>query len=1645
MAADVLGIAITQLAPVEHLIFVDGGVSNFQQLIEQANDQPKTRTFVLESSLDPLAQMTEVVSQYRNLLSVQIVSHGSEYGLLFGESLITAEIIEEYREQLATWQASLSANADIFLFGCNIAAGENPIFVTRFAEITGADVAASVNLTGDKSLGGDWELEYATGAIEVRPIFSFENVSYTGVLFKPYTHVAVAKAARADLLDGSITIQSADNSFVTVPVNPAVVTAITNHPEFYYAGTIGPDGFPDFIMGQGVAHPINNGLWLKHTLAQAWAAQTDTNNNNGVNRQPGESGNYTAVEKQQILAYAYGFLTHSAGDIWAHTLVNDIAEGIFPDVVGDPSEGNLHIALSHILVEGYIGDATPGFDGNGDESNHVKTFNGSGVLTDVIIDQTPAVELPTNASFRGTSGGVRRFIYESSVLPQPASTGLSQARGVAIDTIVEMRDGLQVKLNNLISGGVTLEDINTVHNRFNDTNRSFKLAEEKLNNAGRHLSDAFDTLTALESAKAAVENTRVNINNILEDERCNFDGSFFEKVANAFRCGGALLGAGLTGGLDIVGGFAQDVAGSLSSVVQAAAQTVLAAKDAVEGAATGLFNVIAQLATDEKALRAAYLDNWIKDIDDGLAHWPELGLRITRGLFDPETKRQIQNETCEDEVNNDRILCEAGVGIIDVVLAVVDTPPGFNTSAQVGGTLDGTSFIDDHLLKMFLPDLVGDIRSSIRKIGGVLDDINLFDGALDFVTKPLEAIGEKIQDEIQDFVVDQVSEAIGVNLDILGALIHSPSSKLGLERIGCPELVNGLPIVDTACAGLIGNLPGIDLFDAEDRERLDRTLGLMTSPTDNGVQLHVPFQPFRDGSLAGVIRDSLPSEPFLSFHENKVGGFLDSVEFIPRPVSGAATAAVFPVFENAVTITKLAFLDGAGMDQFINAQLTNQLGSNQHFSLYSQFGVLGNVMTIALPELPMPTGATSSNFVPKSDPHDTTVPPGKPPENTQAVANPTNQNAWIRSIDGDHPWQSGREPIFPINNQPAYASAGHGNFPLFEIGVLRENVFREIFLDWENDLRDDKLLNGTSVFPDHSDTPRDSQSLVVTTKDDIVDWYDRKNSLREAIFYANSGDADHDGNVHDTITFASNLNFDPATRAQPLSFAQDTLNPVMGELLVTQSLTIDASMLNRQFTIDANFRSRAINVTGGGLTVKNLHIIAGSTSAGNQPGAGIRVAAGSLIAIGTEFTENQTLGNSSPGAGIFASGPIVLTRSAVIDSLTRGDNSQGGGIYSPSSITITSSTLSGNSTTGNSSPGGAVASPSQITILNSTVSGNSTSRSTSPGGAISAINAPLIPDNLVLGNTAIAGNSTNGAVGGGIHASKAKITNSLILGNAAIGQATGNFEISPATTLSFFGGNLVGQIVSGTPTFDTAAHPNTTNATNVAQIFEQTTTTQFDSNNDGIPDFPAIGVLTGRLKNNGGSTETLQLFNVVSNQVIDRNPPVSLFRFENSAAASIGTNQGTFDGGLTATAPGATDVSPTSVLFTGDPAQSIQLSQNLTIGNSSNTIEAWVKVPTVGTGGLTVGERVGILLGNFNGTNTYANWQISSTGLLDIDWNGTFQIGTTDLRDNQLASRGLCPRQIRQRHTQLCGWTVGIHFGRSASRSGFLHNASHWQ
>jgi hypothetical protein len=166
--------------------------------------------------------------------------------------------------------------------------------------------------------------------------------------WKPKTHVYLAEEAMRDAVaDGRVTLFELDpqtgrilGALGAFEVDPKALAALKGGPRQFRAGVLGPDAYPDILTGQQIIHPDESAseghgasgsdAWLTWIHRKGFAETTDP----------------------RINAFALGYLTHAAGDVFAHTYVNHYAGGEF--ALSPPMN-----AIKHLTLEGYIGERTP--------------------------------------------------------------------------------------------------------------------------------------------------------------------------------------------------------------------------------------------------------------------------------------------------------------------------------------------------------------------------------------------------------------------------------------------------------------------------------------------------------------------------------------------------------------------------------------------------------------------------------------------------------------------------------------------------------------------------------------------------------------------------------------------------------------------------------------------------------------------------------------------------------------------------------------------------------------------------------------------------------------------------------------------------------------------------------------------------------------------------------------------------------------------------------------------------------------------------------------------------------------------------------------------------------------------------------------
>jgi hypothetical protein len=151
------------------LVVVDTRVADWQQLVD---DIPRggdrdVEVVLLDPARDGIEQIGAALAQRRGLDALHIVSHGEAGALEIGATHLDFSTLLIDATSVSGWRLALNDGADLMLYGCDLAASsDGRALVDALSRLTGADVAASVDTTGSASVGGDWVLEYTTGAIQ---------------------------------------------------------------------------------------------------------------------------------------------------------------------------------------------------------------------------------------------------------------------------------------------------------------------------------------------------------------------------------------------------------------------------------------------------------------------------------------------------------------------------------------------------------------------------------------------------------------------------------------------------------------------------------------------------------------------------------------------------------------------------------------------------------------------------------------------------------------------------------------------------------------------------------------------------------------------------------------------------------------------------------------------------------------------------------------------------------------------------------------------------------------------------------------------------------------------------------------------------------------------------------------------------------------------------------------------------------------------------------------------------------------------------------------------------------------------------------------------------------------------------------------
>ena len=176
------------------LILIDASVQDWRQLADElltgVQDQRHIDLVTLDSNRDGIDQIREVLAGHDDLDAVHIISHGNQQAVKLGSAWLSFDNVGAYADRLADWGGTLGADGDLLVYACDLAEGHGGrALADTLAQLTQADVAVSIDATGHAVLGGDWQLEYATGDIETAILTAGHSPdSWFGLLTEPANH-----------------------------------------------------------------------------------------------------------------------------------------------------------------------------------------------------------------------------------------------------------------------------------------------------------------------------------------------------------------------------------------------------------------------------------------------------------------------------------------------------------------------------------------------------------------------------------------------------------------------------------------------------------------------------------------------------------------------------------------------------------------------------------------------------------------------------------------------------------------------------------------------------------------------------------------------------------------------------------------------------------------------------------------------------------------------------------------------------------------------------------------------------------------------------------------------------------------------------------------------------------------------------------------------------------------------------------------------------------------------------------------------------------------------------------------------------------------------------------------------------------------
>jgi VCBS repeat-containing protein len=375
------------------LVIVDANTPDYEKLVDDITKQGgadrSIEVVVLDAGRDGIAQITDILAQHQDLAAVHLISHGADGEVQLGSGKLNFAELVKNASAIKGWGDAFTADGDLLIYGCDVAEhADGKALVDALARLTGADVAASEDLTGAAAQGGDWNLEYQVGKIETTlAISAAEQTAYNNTL-ATFT-VTNLNDSGAGSLRAAITSANASSGNVI---------------QFNVAGTINLASTLPNITKQ---------VTIDATTAPGWAAGKPVVELNGTSAGAGSSGlildsgsSGSTIKGLAINRFSqYGILIQNSS--------NNVVQGNFlgTNLAGNAAQGN----LVGLMIQGTSSGNTVGGTTaaarnviSGNTVDGVQLF-GAGVTGNLLQGNYVGVDATGTARVANTNQGIAVF------------------------------------------------------------------------------------------------------------------------------------------------------------------------------------------------------------------------------------------------------------------------------------------------------------------------------------------------------------------------------------------------------------------------------------------------------------------------------------------------------------------------------------------------------------------------------------------------------------------------------------------------------------------------------------------------------------------------------------------------------------------------------------------------------------------------------------------------------------------------------------------------------------------------------------------------------------------------------------------------------------------------------------------------------------------------------------------------------------------------------------------------------------------------------------------------------------------------------------------------------------------------------------